>query len=326
MLVRGRAPLVLLALAVLVGIQAAPVSAAESAAPGFDPSNPIPLPGAFSVRGSNGYTISVFADSDRGRSRVLVSAVGRSGRVSVSAPADLSGEGIRADLGRYGSLDMAWRPSGQAEEGKTRCRTAPPAPIWFAGGEYVGTFSFHGEDKFTEIEVGNVDGREGWWRYASCGYWVSEGYPGPGILLEAQRTTNRSAPSAYRYLSVVQNRGGGEVSFAAELGEQHGDLRVGRSAYTLARHGALRVAKDLGRAEVRPPSPFHGLGVFDRIAKRGPGTWRGNLAVDFPGRPGVSLAGQKWTASLVRGFREIVRERLSRTCLAPSDTVAVSAC
>lgn len=312
MLARCRLGLALLTLGLLAGVGATPAGAAQSVPPGFNSSNPIPSPGAFAVSGSHGYTISVFADTNRGRSRVLVSAVGRSGRVSVSAPADLSNEGIRADLGRYGRLDMAWVPSGQAEEGKTRCRTAPPTSIWFAVGQYVGTFSFHGEDGFTDVEVGNVDGREGWWRYEGCGYFVSEGYPGPGFLLEAQRATSRSAPWAYRYLSVVQNRGGGEVSFSAELGERHGDLRIERSAYAVARRGALRVARDLGRAEVRPPSPFHGLGVFDRIAKRGPGTWRGNLAVDFPGRSGVSLTGREWTASLVRGFREIEPQRRDR--------------
>lgn len=306
MLARRRFGLALLALGVLVGVHAAP---AESGASGLDSANPIPSPGAFAVSGSHGYTISVFADTNMGRSRVLVSAVSRSGRVSVSAPADLSNEGIRADLGRYGRIDMAWVPSGQAEEGKTRCRTVPPAPIWFAGGQYVGAFSFHGEKGFTDVEVSNVDGREGWWRYTGCGFTVSEGYPGPGFLLEAQRSRDRTAPGAYRYLSVVQNRRGGRVSFQAGVGERHGRLGVERSAYVSAGRGSLKVDEELDRAEVRPPAPFTGLGVFDRIARRGPGTWRGNLAVDFPGRSDVSLVGRRWTASLVRGSREIEPQR-----------------
>ena len=219
---------------------------------------------------------------------------------------------------------MAWVPSGQAEEGKTRCRTVPPTPIWFAGGQYVGTFSFHGEKGFTDVEVGNVDGREGWWRYASCGYSVREGYPGPGFLLEAQRSRDRSAP--YRYLSVVQNRRGGRVSFQAGMGERHGRLWVERSAYVSAGRGSLKVDEQLDRAEVRPPAPFTGLGVFDRIARRGPGTWRGNLTVDFPGRSGVLLAGGRWTASLVRGSREIEPLRLVHACFTLSNRPEESSC
>lgn len=323
MLARCRLGLTLLTLGLLAGVGATPAGAAQAVPPGFNSSNPIPSPGAFSVPGSHGYTISVFADTNRKRPRVLVSAVSRSGRVSVSAPADLSNEGIRADLGRYGRIDMAWVPNGQAEEGKTRCRTVPPTPIWFAGGQYAGTFSFHGEKGFTDVEVGSVDGREGWWRYSSCGYTVSEGYPGPGFLLEAQRSADGPA---YRYLSAVQNSRGGKVSFVAGMGELDGPLGVSRSAYVLVGRGALKVDDKLDRAEVRPPAPFSGRGVFDRIARRGPGTWRGNLTVDFPGRSDVSLVGRRWTASLVRGSREIEMLRLANVCSALSGRLEEGTC
>jgi len=116
--------------AVAVLCLAAPAAVDGSGAPGFEPSNPIPSPSAFSVRGSHGYTISVFAEPGKApqSSRVLVSAVGRHGRVSISARADLTGEGISADLGKFGRVDMAWIPSGQPEEGRTRCRTFPSTP------------------------------------------------------------------------------------------------------------------------------------------------------------------------------------------------------
>lgn|GEM_PF-6732714 len=284
----------------------APALAAEQAVPGSDSSNPIPSPGAFYVRSSNGYLVSVFARAEKtGRARVLVSAVGRTGRVSVEAPADLSGEGIAADLGRYGQIDMDWVSSGQAEKGRTRCRSVRSIPIWFAGGAYVGKFDFHGEEDFTAVQAESVDGRQGWWRYEGCGYTVSEGYPGPGVLLEAERSIDGGPRGSYRYFSTVQNSPQGEVSYAAGVGEIRGGIRVYRSAYVTAGAGTLRAHERLDRAELRPPAPFSGRGVFDRIARRGPGTWRGDLRVDFPGRPGVSLAGRRWTGTLVHGFREI---------------------
>lgn len=298
-------------LAILV--LAAPAVAHGSAPVGSAPSTPIPSPGAFYVRGSNGYTISVYADStDKGDPRVLVSAVGRLGRVSVSAPADLGGEGIRADLGEYGRIDVSWNPSGQAEEGKSRCRGFSSTSIWFAGGEYVGTFSFNGEEEFTSAAADHVNGRQGWWRYQGCGYTVSEGYPGPGILLEAERSM-KGAGGAYRYFSVVQNRSGGEVTYQAGVAEPLGPVKVYRAAYALAHAGTLRVDKGLGRAEVRPPAPFGGRGVFDRVKRGRPGTWRGNLTVDFPGRPDVVLVGGRWTASLMHGSREIEALRPAST-------------
>ncbi|HET8956105.1 MAG TPA: hypothetical protein VFN18_10645 [Solirubrobacterales bacterium] len=280
--------------------------AADAATPvGFSSSNPIPSPGAFYVRGSNGYTLSVFADDRRpARPRVIVSATNRTGRVTVEAPADFGEEGIVADLGRYGQIDMEWQPSGVAEEGKIQCREFPPTTLWFAGGAYVGSFSFHGEDGFTDAEVQSVDGRQGWWRYESCGYTVSEGYPGPGILLDAERSSKGRGREAYRYFSLVQNKPGEKVSYGAGIGESHGRIDVYRAAYALGGRGSLRVGAGLDKAEVRPPAPFAGRGVFERIQRGRPGRWWGALEVDFPGRPDVSLAGGSWSASLVHGFRE----------------------
>jgi len=279
--------------------------AAGAATPvGSSSSNPIPSPGAFYVRGSNGYTLSVFADDRRpARPRVIVSATNRKGRVTVEAPADLGGEGIAADLGRYGRIDMDWQPSGVAEEGKIQCHDFPATPLWFAGGAYVGSFSFHGEEGFTDVEAQSVDGRQGWWRYQGCGFWVSEGYPGPGILLDAERSSKR-ARGAYRYFSVVQNKPGEKVSYGAGIGEPHGRIDVYRAAYVLGGRGSLRVGEGLDKAEVRPPAPFAGRGVFERIQRGRPGRWWGTLEVDFPGRPDVPLAGGGWSASLVHGFRE----------------------
>ncbi|HET7417381.1 MAG TPA: hypothetical protein VFJ61_07155 [Solirubrobacterales bacterium] len=289
--------------------------ATVGASTGFEPSDPIPSPAAFAVRGTHGYTISVFADLGRGpqSSRVLVSALGRHGRVSVSARADLTEEGIRADLGRFGRVDMAWVPNGQPEETRTRCRSFPPTAVWFAGGEYVGSFSFHGEKDFTSVEVSAVDGRKGWWRYLQCGYVTNEGYPGSGILLDAERSSQGAKEGSYRFLSIVQNHPGEKVSYYAEIGEKSGPLQVSRAVYGLGGRGTLRVRRQLEKAEVRPPFPFSGRGVFERVKRRGPGTWRGNLSADFPGRTRVLLAGRAWSATLVHGFRESEPQRLAHS-------------
>jgi hypothetical protein len=291
-------------------LSAGPATAAAAGAPGFEASNPIPSPAAFSVHGTNGYTISVYAEPNRESkpSHVLVTAAGRHGRVSVLASADLSGDGIKADLGPFGHLDMAWAPSGKAEKGMTRCRTSRSYPVWFAGGEYVGSFSFHGEGGFTSVEVAAIDGRSGWWRYLQCGILVSEGYPGPGILLDAYRDAP-DAPDRYRYLSVVQNKPRARVSYGAGIGERRGALRVERTAWAEGGAATLSTGKGLSTAVLRPPRPFAGSAVFKRSAKGGPGTWRGSLAVDFPGRPDVSLAGRGWKATLMHGSREVLQER-----------------
>lgn len=273
--------------------------------PGFERSNPIPSPEAFSVRGSNGYYISVFPEpyGQKARDRVIVTAADPAGRVSVIAHANLAHEGIRADLGQFGRVAVAWRPSGAVLRGDGRCgkRTFH---LWFAGGSYVGSFHFHGDNGFTDAHVRRIAGRNGWWRALGCTYFTSEGFPGPGVLLEASEFSNRLPKGSHRYLSVVQNRPHGRVYYGAGMGEKRGRLEIGRSAYVEGRARTLSFPPRMDTATLTPPPPFSGSATFERTRRGHPGKWLGDLSVDFPGASDVPLAGEDFGATFMRGFRE----------------------
>ncbi|HET7052668.1 MAG TPA: hypothetical protein VFI09_01975 [Solirubrobacterales bacterium] len=241
--------------------------------------------------------------SGKGQDQVLVTMAGKSGDVFYRAPANLDGEGIRANLGAVGTIDLTWRPSGRVGMARFKCR-GYRANLYLAEGFYGGSVHIAGEHDFTEAALTRVKGRTGWYRYTDCGGTTSEGFPGPGVLLEAFTSRSRQRPNAYRYFSVVQNRPGGRVSYMAELGERRGRLSISRLAFALGRARTLSFDRDLDTATVDPPSPFAGSGMFERVIRGRPGRWLGDLVVDFPGRPAVAIAGDGFEATFEHGFRE----------------------
>jgi hypothetical protein len=62
---------------------------------------------------------------------------------------------------------------------------------------------------------------------------------------------------------------------------------------------AFRYAEDLHTATLGPPAPFSGSASASRSPNAVFPLWRGNLALDFPGRANTALAGPGVHVSLV---------------------------
>ena len=179
-----------------------------------------------------------------------------------------------------------------------------------AEGAYRGTVQIVGENGFTTATATEAKGQTGWYRFG-CDYTVNEGFPGPGLLLDAYTRGSQSA-GTYRYLSVVQNRLHGEVSFLAGMGEQKGRVSVYFRAYASGQAKTLTFDGHFDNTAITPPPPFAGTGIYERIAKRKPGTWKGDLTVDFPGREDVPFTGEGFAATFKSGFRESEAGRAPR--------------
>jgi hypothetical protein len=293
-------------------------NAAEADSPGASHDNPIPSPSAFAVPASNGYTIGVVAEPAGRRGRpdeIQVSIADDSGYVVYSAPTRLDGENIRADFGTLGTIDMSWHPNGRVGKVPIKCR-GYHSTLYVAEGAYRGSLRIDGENGFTTAKVTQAKGRTGWFRFAHpCGFSTSEGYPGPGLLLDAYIRGPQTPGGSYRFLSVVQNRLHGQVSFFAGMGEQKGRISVAFRAYTWARAKALSFDGHFDKTAITPPDPFSGTGTFERVARHRPGKWLGDLTVDFPGREDVPLAGHEFTATFRSGFRETEAGRAARVFL-----------
>jgi hypothetical protein len=299
-----------LALAVIsaLALAFAPAASARNAVEGevgLSHDDPRPSPLGLAVRGTNGdeVVVQAVAPTDGNGPRVWVTATGTNGSVKYSAPADLSHEGIRSNLGRYGRINLRWVPNGRVREVRMRCRSAGLYERFFDAGAYVGAFRFRGGGGFTNLHLHRVAWRRSWYGVGNTcprGF-ISEGYPGPGAILEAGRRGNIFFPI---HMFVVKPEAGARVSYnLSDFRIEHG-IKITRSAFVSGGTMTLIVASDWATGQISPPAPFFGTGVFERT-EHAKGTWTGDLGVEFPDSTKLKLAGDAFEATLHSGYYQL---------------------
>lgn len=266
--------------------------------------NPAPSPDGFYLRGSNGdgFAVNVTPDLVGGHAGTVRVEAGELGDgVSYSARGNLAGEGIRVDLGRFGRIDLRWKPNGQVKERHGKCGHFPH-DVFFDDGSYVGTVRLRGGDGFTAATAHRIRWSRSWYSSSSgCPFAVSEGFPGPGAILEVGQGEHRVHPVE---LFVVQNGPGAEVLYQASQSEKIGRISVSRHVTVAGGPKTITVGPGFQTGEVSPPAPFSGTGRFERT-EHARGTWLGDLSVEFPDHTTVPLAGKSFEAIFHSGYYEI---------------------
>jgi hypothetical protein len=252
---------------------------------------------AFHLRASNGYSVSVLAGTDRktGKGDIAVFVGNRTSSVFYSTRAAVSATSIEADLGAVGRIDVDFVPSGVPKTERPDCGGKP---ITFEGGRWEGEIDFEGEHGYSEAHATSVRDEAKPALAILCalvGGPVGVGRSGgghlPGALLE---TRNKAQRAEFR---AMKNGPADPARLTASIVEKRGSMQIIRSVDVVAPPGAFQFDVAAGVATVDPPAPFSGRGEYRR--RRGGGsTWRGDLAVDFPGRANVRLAGGSTHASL----------------------------
>jgi hypothetical protein len=274
--------------------------------PGETHDDPFGSPHGLALRGTHGYEIFVAAQiAERsGGAKAAVEMVGKKGAVKLLAPANLAGEGIHANLGRYGRIDLRWIADGGVREVTGTCKPGLRHHYFFATGTYVGTLRIRGVGGFTDATAHRIRWRRSWYpKDAGCPRGTSEGFPGPGVLLEAGHAANFWEPV---HLAVVENGPGKRVEYEASDEERARRMWITRYAYVSGGPKTLDVAPGFRTASISPPAPFSGTGSFERT-EHATGTWLGDLSVEFPDHTELSLAGTSFEATLHSGFREVDR-------------------
>jgi hypothetical protein len=258
--------------------------------------DPLPIPGAFRLSGSNGYTLYVIGLGSReghpGSVLIFVFAKGKG--VSYRAPATVTETAIQADLGELGEISVSFQRSNHATSVPCGKRT-----IRFDSGLYEGKIVFHGEEGYTSAEATSVPGNIDYFISGVCGDGViSESFVGGG--------PSRRPPGAALYvrnpglgpeLSVTKTRAGAAASIEAWTREFANGISIERYASLRVPSGAFKYDRRLRTAALRPPAPFAGSAHFDLGEKAGQ-RWSGNLTVDLPGRAGLPLTGPSLRAAL----------------------------
>lgn len=281
-----------LALAVLVCVTASTAASAAAGPPWAQAraQGQLPIPGAFRLQASNGYTLYVasLGTSGGASDRLLLVVSGTHRGVTYVAPATITKTSIQADLGALGEIALTFKPSGKpatARCGKKLFR--------FDSGNYEGKIEFHGEEGYTDVEATSVPGNIDIFVQELCGEFVSSGGgPSRGAQLSIRN------PALGPQLFVAKRRPGGAALIEANVSEYAGGIRIDRHASLLMPAGRFLYDRSLQTATLRPPAPFAGSARFDRAKKAGK-RWSGDLTVDMPGRAGVPLTGGALRATLV---------------------------
>jgi hypothetical protein len=289
-------------LAVLLLVVAGSAGAAPEPDAGSTHDNPIPSPQGLIVRGPHGYTfvVNVSPGTDGTGSSARVEVHGPTSAVTYAVKANLAGEGIRANFGRFGRIDLRWKPDGKVREVHGHCGRRP-TKFFFAAGAYVGTVRLRAGGGASSALAHRIPWNRDWYQpYYGCLVDVSEGLPGPGVVLEAGRASEIWDPI---HLFVFQSLPGKRVVYNVRDFEKVGRIGVTHAAYVTGGPKTLTVGDGFRIGEITPPAPFSGSGRFERI-KGAKGTWLGDLTVEFLDGFVLPLAGRSFEAVFHSGYHE----------------------
>lgn len=253
----------------------------------------------FKLRGSDGYVISAVAylgvSGEKGNIEFTASRHGES--ASYRAPASVTADAIQADLGDIAKVNVIRRPSGQE---KTVHRKCLGGPLTYEPGTYEGVIEFNGEEGYTRARESRVAQLPAWLVFSSDGL-CGKGYgetSGPG---EPGARLRGISFASGRSLSFQVNKNGprARAVFTASLKERLGGIRIDRTLSGETSPSAFRFGQHLRTATLSPPAPFSGSALLGRSKNSFSPIWTGDLALDFPGRTAVSLAGSEVHVSLV---------------------------
>ncbi|MGH2973754.1 MAG: hypothetical protein ACRDLL_02655 [Solirubrobacterales bacterium] len=248
-----------------------------------------------SLRGTNGYRISVYATRQlHSHRRGEVSISASKGRVasSYTARGKVTHRRIRAGLGQFGRVDLRFRPHRRhkraplnerpnARQKSQVCLVSLTGP----SGRFKGAIRFRGDGGYSSLKAHKEKGVVGTGK-ASCS---SEDDEPPG-------TTVLKASSGSLRFEALEFRGHAAPLFYAAETERLDSVRIDRYAFETGKNGDFAFDSGLTSAQAAPPKPpFHGAASFTS-----PDQWTGTLSVSFAGVSDVALTGAGFTASLKR--------------------------
>jgi hypothetical protein len=261
---------------------------------------------------SNGYTLRVKTEGSQAIVSVWRHRPGGPSLSSTYYANNSAGpeEGIVADLGAAGKIDLRFTPNGETKtihipRGKSRrpgCRY--PQRLTRELGTFTGTIAFHGEHGFAAAEAAAVPGSIGPSAKPRCRGETRFVRPAPGApptpfgpehvrllgnaFFAVHSHATRESPGT-TYL-LVSTEGEKVLYFAARIEVVEEGLAIQRTVEVSAPRSSFSYAGDLSSATLQPPAPFNGTATYS--ARRE--LLGGDLAVALPGADPLGLTGRDY--------------------------------
>lgn len=213
---------------------------------------------------------------------------------------------IEGSLGRYGRIDVRFRPSGRTSTKALRhCRGQHGSVTRY--GTFVGNVRFTGEHKYVAVRAHRAKGRVRGPRHVHCRHRgrtvrpLSRRRSSGGRSGRDRATISAEHRTATAGTEVLAFQAGSIALLLALAEESLGRMAVLHYALEVVPGSVLTHDDALTSATLSPPRPFRGKGVY-AAAPDGTRTWSGSLSVAFPGSPRLPLAGPEFAAELEAGF------------------------
>jgi hypothetical protein len=274
---------------------------------------------SFDLKAQHGYTVTVVGEGDivavevsrplaQGKGDLLEELFGKQAVTAYVARGTVTEHRIAASFGKFGKVDVRFRPKGPAVESGRRRRCRGVDHFTSRLGVFVGGVRFRGEGHYIAVRSHRAKGRVRTPLHLRCGSRSPQPFSSsrarpvggqPSFTPTFLTATWRHAVSS---LELIALRIGGTTLFAAVNEESLGSVARMRFALATApSKKSFSFDEALTGAAIAPPEPFHGKGMY-RAASDGTTTWSGPLSVSFPGAPRLPLTGEGFKATLNSGF------------------------
>jgi hypothetical protein len=214
---------------------------------------------------------------------------------------------IAANFGKFGRVDVRFRPSGRVAKSKPRRRCRGVDHFTSRLGVFVGGIRFSGEKHYATVRAHRAKGRIRSPLQLRC---VGSFFrPRPGRRARPVRQHPSFTPTflvagwrhAIAATELLSFRSKRVTLFLAISEESMGSMAELRYAIATARSKVFDMNDALTAATIAPPAPFHGKGIY-AAAPDGTASWTGPLSVSFPGAPRTPLTGPQFEVELSAGY------------------------
>jgi hypothetical protein len=245
--------------------------------------------------------------------------ISRRGRfASYEVQGEATEAGLKARFGKLGSIDVTFKPT------KTRTEEPPKGctgrPSTDSEGLFVGTIDFTGEFEYVRVEATQAEGtmwvnREYEWK---CSRHEGKGPPPvhvtrrPSSLGLRRGSAPDKEPATLGALSkrcgcffaayaTPNRRGRGQTTFVGAKFEKVEGMEIARGTVVNGDPSTFVFDHEAGTAQVHPPHPFSGSGIFKRHP-HGRDLWRSTIQVPLLGADPLTVGDPGYRARLVRAL------------------------
>jgi hypothetical protein len=287
-------------------------------------SKSVPQLARFSLRGTNGYKVTVLASVEGADSPVRIVVEDHRGGAQYQVPGTVTPTEIHASFGQLGDISLRFHPSGQVLHNHVYGDEDCPHGAARLG-EFTGAFSFRGEGSYTTVSAHHLQGGVGA-PTAPIDHReeLSLGCPDPDrnsyIVPPGQvsRPGHENPPGSQELSAVSATPDGsiafGAVSFSLSAPETPGakpdsclfvalaeevrePVQIARVVFGGGPASECPLAESPDSVTVTPPSPFSGTATLQRNPD-GSASWSGPLSVSMLGLGPVALAGPAFRVEL----------------------------